>query len=316
MLSRVADSLYWLSRYLERAEHTARLTSVYFDLILDQSSLMRQERYQLLLQNLQMQAALDEPFNPNKTLDLIVRDEDNPNSIVYCVTQARENARQVREQLSSETWTQINQLYLIMKQPASHWQGQPQVFLQQIIQQLYLIGGIFDATMNHDEGWQFIQLGNYMERSMSILRLMETQFLSISTRESHREDYLDWIALLKSCTAFEAYCNVYTADLVAPNIAEFLLLNAEFPHSLHFSVKRMSRSLAQIGQITQSRRNQQLNRKAGRVQSLLQFSHIDELDHDELPQFLREIKRQCLDIHDTIYQVYISFPVVEELPTG
>lgn len=314
MLSRVADSLYWLSRYLERAEHTARLTSVYFDLILDQSSQMRQERYQLLLQNLQMLAALDEPFDPDKTLNLIVRNEDNANSVAACVIQARENARQVREQLSSETWTHINQLYLTMKRPSRQWRGQPQVFMQQLIQQLYLIGGIGDATMNHDEGWQFMQLGHYMERAMSILRLMDTQFLAIATRPSHREDYLDWIALLKSCTAFEAYCKVYTADLNPPRIAEFLLLNAEFPHSLHFSVNKMRDSLAQIGQITKSRRNEHLNRKAGRLQSLLQFSQMDEITGSGLPEFLHDVKMQCLDIHEAVYQVYISFPVVEELP--
>ena len=314
MLSRVADSLYWMSRYLERAEHTARLTSVYFDLILDQSSQMRSERYHLLLENLQMHTDLDEPFDPNKTLALIVSDTDNPNSILSCITQARENARQVREHLSSESWMQINQLYLTMKRPSSHWQGQPQVFMQQIIQQLYLIGGTFDATMNHDEGWQFVQLGNYMERSMSVLRLIETQFLALTTRPLHHEAYLDWIALLKSCTAFEAYCNVYTADLVATNIAEFLLLNAEFPHSLHFSINMMRNALGKIGTITQSRRNQQLNRKAGRLQSLLQFSQIDEVMATGLPEFLHEIKKYCLDIHDSIYQVYISFPVTEELP--
>jgi uncharacterized alpha-E superfamily protein len=302
-----------MSRYLERAEHTARLTSVYFDLILDQSSQMRQERFQLLLQNLQMQAEPDEQFDPDKTLNLIVRDQENHNSIVFCVTQARENARQVREQLSSETWMQINQLYLMMKRPPRQWRGQPQVFMQQLIQQLYLIGGIFDATMNHDEGWQFVRLGHYTERAMSILCLMDNQFMAIADRPPHREDYLDWIALLKSCTAFEAYCKVYTADLISAHVAEFLLLNVEFPHSLHFSVNMMRNSLAQIGQITKSRRNQQLNRKAGRLQSLLQFSQIDELTHAGLPDFLQDVKKQCLDIHDSLYQVYISFPVVEEL---
>ena len=314
MLSRVADSLYWMSRYLERAEHTARLTSVYFDLILDQSSQMQEERYHLLLENLQMEPQTDDPFDPNKTLSLIVSDGNNHNSILSCITQARENARQVRENLSSESWMQINQLYLTMKRPSSHWRGQPQLFMQQIIQQLYLIGGIFDATMNHDEGWQFVQLGNYMERSMSILRLMATQFVAIATRPPHREDYLDWIALLKGCTAFEAYCNVYTADLVSNNIAEFLLLNPEFPHSLHFSINMMRDALINIGNVTQSRRNQQLNRKAGRLQSLLQFSQIDEITANGIPEFLQEIKKQCLDIHDAIYRVYISFPVVEELP--
>ncbi|MBK7894569.1 MAG: alpha-E domain-containing protein [Anaerolineaceae bacterium] len=314
MLSRVADSLYWLSRYLERAEHTARLTSVYFDLILDQSSQLQQERYQLLLENLNMPIEADAIFEPDATLKLIVQDETNGNSIASCVMQARENARQVRERLSSETWTHINQLYLLMKRPYRQWRGQPQVYMHQLIQQIHLINGISHATMNHDEGWQFMQLGNYIERAMSILRLMSTQYLAINGRSPYREDYLDWIALLKSCTAFEAYCNVYTADLVPTHIAEFLLLNAEFPHSLHFSVNMMRNSLAQIGQITKSHRNQQLNRKVGRLQSSLQFSQIDEITDAGLAQFLQDIEAQCWDIHEAVYKVYISFPVAEELP--
>lgn len=314
MLSRVADSLYWLSRYLERAEHIARLTSVYYDLILDQSGQVSQERYQRLRQNLKLPAPTDDSFNADETLNLIVRDESNPDAIITCVTQSRENARQVREQLSSETWTHINQLYLMMKRPGRQWRSQPQVFLQQVVQQLYLISGIFDATMNHDEGWQFIQLGKYIERATAVLWLMDTQFLPIAAHTPYREDYLDWIALLKSCTAFEAYCKVYTADLSPGHIAEFLLLNDEFPHSLHFAVNMMRSALAEIGEITESRRNQYLNRRAGRLQSLLLFSQIDEIMAAGLPQFLQDINRQCLDIHDAVYQVYITFPIAEELP--
>ena len=201
-----------------------------------------------------------------------------------------------------------------MKRPYRQWRGQPQVYMHQLIQQIHLINGISHATMNHDEGWQFMQLGNYIERATSILRLMRTQYLAIDGRSPNREDYLDWIALLKSCTAFEAYCNVYTADLVPAHIAEFLLLKAEFPHSLHFSVNMMRNSLTQIGQITKSHRNQQLNRKVGRLQSSLQFSQIDEIIDAGLEKFLQDINAQCQEIHEAVYQVYISFPVAEELP--
>ena len=314
MLSRVADSLYWLSRYLERAEHTTRLTSVYFDLILDQSSRMGGDRYQRLLKNIHATEYQNLPFDEETTISLLVLDRKNPWSVVSSINQARENARQVREQISSELWMQINQLYLMMSPPYDAWENQPQMLMQQLIQHLYQIGGIADATMSHNEGWQFMQLGRYSERANSILRLVDIHFEAVIDRPPQAEDHMDWIALLKSCTAFEAYCNVYTADLTPARIAEFLLLNAEFPHSLHFSINMMRQALKQIAIITQSHRNQELNRRAGRLQSVLQFSQIDEVLADGLHDFLKGIQQQSQAIHDTVYQVYITFPVVEELP--
>jgi len=314
MLSRVADSLYWLSRYLERAEHTARLANVYFELILDQSSQAGNARFQKLRQNLHVPDTPDTQ-DLDDTLDWIILDEENAASIASCVRQARENARQVREQISSETWTYINQIYLTVNKPPRRWYRQPQTFLLKNLEQLHLVTGVVDSTMSHNEGWQFMRLGRYIERSLSILTVVETQFDTYIESTSGPEEYLDWIAVLKSCTAFEAYCKVYTADMVPAHVAEYLLLDAEFPHSLHFSINMIRNALEQIAQLTKSQRNRQLNRKAGRLQSLLQFSQINEIMEDDLQKFLTAVRQQCHDIHENVYQVYISFPAIEELPT-
>lgn len=315
MLSRVADSLYWLSRYLERAEHKSRLASVYLDILLDQSNEISGERYQHFLKLLQVEDQVDESFNLNDVFQLIVLDESNPSSIVSSVNLARENARQVREQISTETWLQINQLYLMMKRPSKTlWRQQPQVFMQQMMQNFYLIGGIIDATMSHNEGWQFIRLGSYMERANSLLQLVDMHFQTYTGQDPAAEDYLDWVALLRSCTAFEAYCNVYTANLQPARIAEYLLLNPEFPHSLHFSINMIYQTLQQVAILTKTQRNQQLDRHAGRLRSLLRFSQVDEIMAEGLHPFLLNVQNQCNQIHENLYQVYISFPVVEELP--
>jgi uncharacterized alpha-E superfamily protein len=315
LLSRVADSLYWLSRYLERAEHKSRLTSVYLDILLDQSNQVSDERYQHFLKIVQVEKQDEEAANLRDLFQHIVLDDTNSTSIVFLVNQARENARQVREQISTETWMQINQLYLMMKQPSKTlWQQQPQVFMQELIRSFYLIDGIADATMSHNEGWHFIRLGSYMERANNLIHLVDTHFHTYDGQDPAAEDYLDWVALLRSCTAFEAYCNVYTANLQPARIAEYLLLNPEFPHSLHFSVNMMYRALQQIAAITKSQRNQQLNRQAGRLRSLLRFSQIDEIMAEGLHPFLQSVHKQCSQIHESLYQVYISFPVVEELP--
>ncbi|MBE2222964.1 MAG: alpha-E domain-containing protein [Anaerolineae bacterium] len=315
MLSRVADSLYWLNRYLERAEHTARLTSVYLDIILDQSSQVGDARYQHFLKILELDGEVDGNFTLENLFRLIVLDEANPKSIVSCVNLARENARQVREQISTETWLQINQLYLMMERPSKTlWRQQPQLFMQEMMRNFYLVGGITDATMSHNEGWQFIRLGNYMERANSLVHLVDTHFQTYTGQDPAAEDYLDWVTLLRSCTAFEAYCNVYTANLQPARVAEYLLLNSEFPHSLHFSVNMMYQVLQQVAAITKTQRNMQLNRQAGRLRSLLRFSQIDEIMAAGLHPFLADVQTQCQQIHESIYQVYISFPIAEELP--
>ena len=315
MLSRVADSLYWLSRYLERAEHVARLTNVYLDMILDQSTQVGDERYQHFLKLAQVDTEQDVHFDLQNLFQSLVLDEENPHSIVFAVNMARENARQVREQISTETWTEINQLYLMMKRPSkTKWRYQPQLFMQEIMRQFYLIGGIADATMSHNEGWQFMRLGSHLERVNKLIHLVDTHFQTFDGQEPSAEDYMNWVALLRCCTAFEAYCNVYTANLVPSRIAEFLLLNPEFPHSLHFSINMIERTLQQIGTITKSQRNQQLNRQAGRLRSLLQFSQIDEIMTEGLHPFLHDVNQQCAGIHESVYKVYITFPVIEDLP--
>ncbi len=315
MLSRVADSLYWLNRYLERAEHNSRLTYVYLDILLDHTDEIEDERYQHFLKLLQLHEFKDENLNLRQLFHRTVLDDDRPSSIVSSVNMARENARQVREQISTETWMQINQLYLTMKQPSKLlWQQQPQVFMQDVLRNFYLIGGIADSTMSHNEGWHFMRLGSYIERASSLIHLVDTHFQTYTGQDPAAEDYLDWVALLRCCTAFEAYCNVYTANLQPARIAEYLLLNPEFPHSLHFSINMIYNALKQIAVITKSQRNQQLDRQAGRLRSLLRFSQIDEIMEEGLHSFLQNVQKQCNQIHENIYQVYITFPVVEELP--
>lgn len=315
MLSRVADSLYWLSRYMERAEHTARITSVYLDIILDRSGRLGEDgRYQQFHDILQLDEDVSAVRDTQQLIRSTVFDAHNPKSIIFAINLARENARQVREQISTETWVQINQLYLLMKQPPEIlWRTQPQMFMQDLVRDFYLAGGIIDATMSHNEGWHFMRLGGYMERADSIVRLLDAHFRTHAGASETAADYLELVALLRCLTAFEAYCNVYTANLLPARVAEFLLLNPVFPHSLRFAVNRMYVALQEVAALTKSQRNQSLNRLVGRLQSQLEFAVIDEIIGDGLQAFLHDVQSQCRRIHESVYQVYISFPVTEEL---
>jgi uncharacterized alpha-E superfamily protein len=314
MLSRVADSLYWLSRYLERAEHTARLTDVQIHLMLDQSPAASAQRWARVLTSLHMLPPGDGMYDARHLTDYITFDAANPNSIVSCITNARENARQLREHISSEMWEQINTVYLQVKTQRIDdiWETQPHAWFVAVKEGCHLFQGITDTTMNYNEGYQFLQAGRYLERATAVAHLLNVHFETFNTENGLGFDFLEWIGLLKSCTAFEAYCKVYMADLRPDAIAEFLILNREFPHSIGFSVKRVQDALLEIGEDTQSRRARGVNRLAGRLAALVDYGQIDEIFAAGFHTFLTEMMRQCSQIHDAIFQAYVVYPVERE----
>ena len=217
MLSRVADSLYWMGRYIERAEHTARLVNVELQLWLDQSPEMGAGRWRFLLEALNAPSA-DGPVDPTKLVNTLVFSRSNASSIVSCVASARENLRHVREQSSTRMWEQLNRLYLDVMdmRPEEEWILKSHDFFQLITEGAYLFHGITDATMSHGEGWQFIQLGRYVERADTLTTLLETHFRRMTTDFDHPvegAEYLEWVGLLRDCVAFEAYCKKHTAEI-------------------------------------------------------------------------------------------------------
>jgi uncharacterized alpha-E superfamily protein len=164
---------------------------------------------------------------------------------VTCIATARENARQVRELISSEMWEQLNLLFLQVKQTSMEyiWDAEPHKFLNSVKGGIYLFQGITDATMNHSEGWHFIRFGRFLERATATAALLDAHFSLFQTdlveNEDEPLDYLSWVGLLRSCASFEAYCKVYTAMIRPANVAEFLILNPEAPRSLRFACAMM-----------------------------------------------------------------------------
>src|SRR6266446_4405993 len=206
MLSRVADSLYWMSRYLERAVHTARLIDVDFQLRLDQSPDAGSSRWLRLLDALQIPVPAGAKIDSASLAYTLTLDRSNPSSIVSCISSARENMRQVREQCSSEMWEQLNRLYLQINSTISSeaWLLHSYVFFRAVQEGAHLFQGVTDSTMSHGEGWQYIQLGRYVERTDAVARLIGTHLsrLPYSPDQAvESEEYLEWVGLLKSCAA-------------------------------------------------------------------------------------------------------------------
>lgn len=317
MLSRVADSLYWMSRYLERAEHTARLIDVDHQLRLDQSPEAGSGRWLGLLQALQVPAPEDTPLDAETLTYLLTLDRTNPSSIISCVAAARENLRQVREQCGSDMWEQLNRLFLQVKSTASSDAGllDSYIFFRAVQEGAHLFQGVTDSTMSHGEGWHYIQLGRFVERTDCVARLIGAHFSRLPhpmDQAVESEEYLEWVGLLKSCAAFQAYCKAHTAELRPRRVAEFLLLNPGFPHSVRFSVDMVHTALRAIGELTE-RKAEQPVRIAGRLRATLSFSQIDEIMASGANAFVDSVRWQCTQAHNAIHQIYFDYSVESAL---
>ena len=304
MLSRVAESLFWMSRYLERAEHTSRVLSVQLNLMLERGVGSDDHHWSRVLLSLGIDPEAD--ITPRVQALGLIRSGVSGSSITACIAAARENARQVREQISTEMWEQLNRLYHQAKPPET---GNPRDFLDAVQNGSHMFQGITDATMTHGEGWEFIQCGRFLERSLLLSSLVSVHYREFFTPGMTEVEPLEWTGLLQSCTAFEAYCKTYTADLRADRIAEFLVLNPLFPHSIRFSADALRQSLAKIGNDLPSRRSARVDRIAGRMESTLAFGQIDEIMTAGLHAYLDSTRRQVNQVSAALYQTFISYPV-------
>ena len=321
MLSRVADNLYWMSRYLERVEHTARLMDVNLQQMLDQSTEDEHLRWERLRASLLTPAASSEYVEEDDAytmMESFTFDTSNPASIVSSIAAARENARQVRELISSEMWEQINRLYLQIRHTTIDeiWFNAPHTYLSSVKDGVQLFQGITDATMNHSEGWHFIRLGRFIERAYATATLLDVHFRAFFDAEYNdmraaidHLNYMGWVGLLRSCAAFEAYCKVYTAANIQPrSIAEFLLFNPESPRSIRFAGGLIQSALQSIARSTNTRPSGRVERLAGRFRSALEYDQVEDVIGD-MHAYLDNIQRQCTQIHNAIYQVYIVYPI-------
>lgn len=318
LLSRVADHLYWMSRYFERAEHTARLLDVSLNLMLEQSPASTERRWQRLLRSLHIPAPPGGVSEAYAVAEYITSDMGNPNSIMSCIHAARENAQHVRELISTEMYEQLNNVYHQVRrtQLDQVWEQDPASFFRAVKDGSHTFQGITDSTMTRGQGWHFIQIGRYLERVMALAELIDhhyREFPDASREINTTTDYLEWVGLLKSCTAFEAYLKVYTADLRASRIAEFLLLNSAFPHSMCFCVVEMQTALNEVARLTEMHSDGKLNKLAGRLRAMLEFGQIDEIMSDNLHEFLQMVRSSCNAIHGALYHTYIEYPIDREL---
>jgi len=309
MLSRVADSLYWMSRYIERAEHTARVVDVHLTSMLDQGPQSGATHQQLLLRSLgaTMEDAPEDPYALARRLTF----DPKTNSVVCSIVNARDNARQIREGISSEMYEQLNRLYLRTTDPnaQSEWNDSPHEFFVEVKEGAHLFTGVTEDTFSHGEAYGFIRVGKNLERAGAMVLLLRAHAESFQSEAGTAGNYLEWVGLLKSCTAFEAYCREYTADLSAERIVEFLLLEDALPRSVRFCVDNIQRDLNDIASYTGHTRDNQLSRVAGKLRATLDYADAKEVLDGDLSGFLNEIRGSLSQIHSALFGTYVRYNV-------
>ncbi len=311
MLARVADSLYWIGRYIERAEHVSRLSAVMLNATLDHTQgAVQTGRIGL--------AALGEPDSgrANQTYEAahdLALDRTDSGSVVVSLARARENARQVRDQISTETWERLNLLYLRTTGSGveTAFDDDPPGFLNDIIADLHLFKGAADTTLSHGEGWRFLLLGVHIERAQLIARLLEVCF-DVGKTAAVTEP-IALMSVLRMACALEPYLRVYTADINPRYILEFLLFDEDFPRSIRFCTARLQDLLSQLTREAGTGRGDAL-RLAGRLDARLKYADIEEVEATGAGALLAAVAAECAAIHEAIYGTFVAYPLELSLP--
>jgi uncharacterized alpha-E superfamily protein len=224
----------------------------------------------------------------------------------------------VREEISSEQWQRLNRLFHQMHSPHAQAQFRTSIndALASIIDGIHLFKGVSDTTMIHGQGWQFIRLGRYLERAYAtatLLEIYQPHLLEGRERDHSGYQYLEMVGLLRCCTSFEAYCQVYTADVSPDRILEFLLLNEDFPHAIRYTVDGMRDAVKAIQRTGGRRPSDELIAVIGRLQASLGYTTIGEILAGDTAAFLHKIREECTRIHDLIYHYYVQYSIQSAL---
>ena len=317
MLSRVANSCYWLSRYIERAETSARVLDVNIQLELDNEDQLggrlRQQWEPILATLLDQELfhKIHETFSADAVMDFITFEKANPNSILSCITLVRENARTVREQISSEMWELLNRLYLYLRSENSRsaHKESPIDFYRSLVDSLHGFQGTTDATMTHGEGWQFLQVGKFIERADSTSRVLDLKYhvlLPTGEQVGGNVDVTQWNAVLRSCSAMEAYFKIFHGRVTSWDVAEFLILHDTFPRSIRFCVDALDRALHSISGTDRGHYKNEAERLSGMLRSNLDFTTAESIFKKGLHEYLDEIQARLNDISLALTDKYFS----------
>jgi len=315
LLARDADSMYWMSRYIERAEHVARLLLVNSNLLVDVGDLAPdlQERQWHSIPTI-MRSQFPGQNGPgwadgNPIPRFMMFDRENPNSLITCVSRARENARGIRENISTEMWECVNMLYWSIRgeDAPNRFEESPDDFYRQMMNGSMLFQGLTDQTLDHDQRWLFTQLGKYLERIDVTCGIIETKYGILKSAEQKLEGALKnihWMAVLRSCCSLEAYRRQHVGDMDPLRVASFLILERTYPRSLRHAVGMAHAAIAEIRSEVNPLAIDHAERILGRLDAQLEYAEMSEILTDGLPAYLQKIRNQIAETAMAVQKSY------------
>lgn len=346
MLSRIAESLYWIGRYVERAEDTARITDVNYHHTLEMGSLAeaqarRRQHWEALLTIVGDRAGFAERHglaDEETVPHYLVFDAANPHSVVSCIARARENARMMRHQIASEMWEVLNRFYLDLQGRQEAGESplgaeNAHQFYRWVIEFSHLFQGITDSTMPREEGWYFLQAGKFLERAEKTARALDVKYHllaadaaagaatgegrgALAASDGIPGDWHQWLAVLRSLSAYEAYHKIYRSAVRPRGVIELLTLSPIFPRSIRYAVGEVAAALAQIaalqaGVVPEAAPglavySGEAARAVGRLRGALAYGRVEELFASGLRPYLLDVQRQCYRIGELIEGQYFA----------
>jgi uncharacterized alpha-E superfamily protein len=322
MLSRVADSIYWMSRYVERAENVARFISVNLNLSLDMPGEAGQQWWPLVVITGDDAAFQERIGSPSKesVVDFLTFDKENPNSILSCLHAARENARSVREIISAEMWEHINKYYLMVRDGGSLERvlDNPYAFFERVNVSGQQFLGVTDATMTHGEAWHFCQLGRMIERADKTSRILDVKYFILLPKPTDVGtpfDDIQWLALLRSASALEMYRQRH--GRISPvNVVNFLVLDREFPRAVLHCLTRANESLHAISGTFTGGFSNPAEQLLGQLRAELAYTRADDVVSSGLHEFVDNFQTRLNMVGEAVHESFFAMRPLELAGAG
>jgi uncharacterized alpha-E superfamily protein len=309
MLSRVAASFYWLSRYIERSDGMLRMLKINYASSQDTVQEFTWEPVIRIFAGLDVAEADKLEYDSRSVLKYMVTGKNNPNSILNIITLARENARGVQEHITKDLWQCLNEYYHAVKDPRverSLQREDPIGILDVLIKQVMLYYGTVEITMERGEGRSFMNIGKYLERAIQSVDILDTKFSSVSDNPNLLTDTTYWKHLLLSLGGYELYLKTYREGFEAENILEQVVLNNDFPRSVIYSVNNIQRYFDRLKNDINVDTFRDMSFQIGRLQSRIKYSSVRSIRQEGLHTFLTQIRSELYGVGNSLNEYYFA----------
>ncbi len=309
MLSRVADSLYWMSRYMERTDGILRMLKVNHHSSQDDQEGFTWQPVLKIFSNLEDAQIADMEMNGRKVLQYMVVDRDNPSSVLNMVTKSRENARSVQDNITKELWQALNEFYHVVRHDRLEYSlrvDDPMTVLDSLVRQCMLYYGVTDNTMSRGEGLSFMNTGKFLERAIQSADILDVRFSDLSYDLEKSTDTTYWKYLLLSVSGYELYLKTYRSGFEARNVIDLILFNVDFPRSVLYSLNQLHRQFSRLKDDQNMEGFSKVDFLIGRVRSKVQYSNVQSVSGMGLHNYLKEITTDFHEIGNALNQSYFA----------